>query len=269
MNDNKRSVRSLWISKSDVRRPVITKDALLSLDAKIKPDFKKAVGYAFVAITCLIVGDQLGGIKQHDHLLLVAIGVALGFLVFGTLAVRSAARETFRITAARSGPATGSALRLVLSVIGYGLVGLGCLQLANVNLQSLLVGGAVTGVIIGIAAQQSLGNFFAGLVLMFARPYIPGQRVVIRSGAMGGPFEGTIVEAGLAYTTLVTEDGPINLPNAGLLAAAVGPAPEREPVDPSGPTDPTPPPGTGPPGSPASGPMPSIGPSTAAAVTDD
>jgi len=73
------------------------------------------------------------------------------------------------------------------------LVLLGILQLLNVNLSSLLVGGAVTGVVVGIAAQQSLGNFFAGLVLMFARPYIPGQRVIVRSGGMGGPFEGEIV----------------------------------------------------------------------------
>ena len=30
--------------------------------------------------------------------------------------------------------------------------------------------------ILGIAAQQSLSNVFAGLVLLFARPYIPGER---------------------------------------------------------------------------------------------
>ena len=40
---------------------------------------------------------------------------------------------------------------------------------------NLLVGGAVTGMVLGIAAQQSLSNVFAGLVLLFARPYIPGE----------------------------------------------------------------------------------------------
>jgi hypothetical protein len=44
---------------------------------------------------------------------------------------------------------------------------------------------------------------------------------------MGGPFEGVILGAGLLYTTIDTEDGPINLPNSGLLASAVGPAPDR------------------------------------------
>ena len=30
---------------------------------------------------------------------------------------------------------------------------------------SLLLGGAVTGIVVGIAAQQALGNLFAGVVL--------------------------------------------------------------------------------------------------------
>ncbi len=44
--------------------------------------------------------------------------------------------------------------------------------------------------------------FFAGLVLLFARPYVPGHRVKISSGAMGGPFEGVITGSGLMYTTI-------------------------------------------------------------------
>ncbi|HEX4727772.1 MAG TPA: mechanosensitive ion channel family protein, partial [Jatrophihabitans sp.] len=107
---------------------------------------------------------------------------------------------------------------------------LGLLSLLRVNLGNLLVGGAVTGVVIGIAAQQTLGNFFAGLVLLFARPYVPGQRVKIRTGAMGGPFEGVILGAGLMYTTIDTEEGVVSMPNAGLLAAAIGPSPEPAPT---------------------------------------
>ena len=51
---------------------------------------------------------------------------------------------------------------------------LGTLQLLDVDLRTLLLGGAITGVVVGIAAQQPLSNFFAGLVLLFARPYVPG-----------------------------------------------------------------------------------------------
>jgi hypothetical protein len=91
----------------------------------------------------------------------------------------------------------------------------------QLDLGNLLVGGALTGVILGIAAQQTLGNFFAGMVLFFARPYVAGQRVRVHTGALGGPFDGTIVEAGVLYTSVQTEAGLMRLPNAGLLAAAV------------------------------------------------
>ncbi|UQX88770.1 mechanosensitive ion channel family protein [Jatrophihabitans telluris] len=218
---------NLWIPRSaETGRPLGT-EALLSLEARIKPDFKRAVGLGVLAVICLGVGDNLGGIRRNDHWKFLVIGLTVGFAVLGASAVRSAGRETFRVSEVRGGPATASALRLLVSVLGYGVILLGILQLLNVNLGSLLVGGAVTGVVVGIAAQQSLGNFFAGLVLMFARPYVPGQRVIVRSGALGGPFEGVITDAGLLYSTIETDDGPINLPNGGLLAAAVGPAPDR------------------------------------------
>ena len=94
----------------------------------------------------------------------------------------------------------------------------------------LLVGGAITGIIVGIAAQQSLGNIFAGLVLLLARPYTIGEHIRVRSGALGGPIDGTVVGMDLLYTTLETEEGPVRLPNAGLLAAAVGPRPKPPPT---------------------------------------
>src|SRR5207248_7984590 len=81
------------------------------------------------------------------------------------------------------------------------------------------------GVIVGIAAQQSLGNVFAGMVLLMARVFRVGDRVRIRSGPLGGEVNGAISSVGLAYVVLDTEDGPLHVPNSAVLAAAVGPQP--------------------------------------------
>jgi small conductance mechanosensitive channel len=202
-----------------------SRDAFIALEARIKPDFKRAVGAGIIALACLVIGVNLGGINRHGHLRWVVVAVTIGFAAVGWIAVRSAAREINRISKPRAGFAAASALRTLCLVIGVLVVLLGTLQLLDVDLRNLLLGGAVTGVILGIAAQQALGNFFAGLVLLFSRPYVPGQYVRIRSGSMGGPFDGTIVYAGLMYTVLKTDEGNINLPNAGLLAAAIGPVP--------------------------------------------
>jgi small-conductance mechanosensitive channel len=208
-----------------------THETLLSLEARIRPDFKRAVGAGVLALACLVTGVNLGGIHRPGHLRWVVVGVTIGFAVLGAIAVRSTAREINRITKSRAGFAAASALRLLCLIAGLLVVVLGTLQLLDVDLRNLLVGGAVTGVILGIAAQQSLGNFFAGLVILFTRPYVAGQYVKIRSGSLGGPFEGTITYAGLMYTIIDTKEGRVNLPNAGLLASAIGPVPEppREP----------------------------------------
>jgi small-conductance mechanosensitive channel len=69
------------------------------------------------------------------------------------------------------------------------VVFLGTLALLTIPVQQLLVGGALTGVIVGIAAQQPLSNLFAGLVLLITRPLAVGQWVGIHSGALGGPWK--------------------------------------------------------------------------------
>jgi len=148
------------------------------------------------------------------------------FVISGIVATRSVGNELARVTLDRAGASAASAIRLLCFIGGYAAVGLALMSLLRVDLSSLLIGGAVTAVVVGIAAQQTLANFFAGLVLLFVRPYVAGERIRIRTGAMGGPFEGVILAAGLMYTTIHTDEGPVSMPNSGLLAAAIGPAPD-------------------------------------------
>ncbi|WP_163569791.1 mechanosensitive ion channel domain-containing protein [Fodinicola feengrottensis] len=114
-----------------------------------------------------------------------------------------------------------AALRLAVSLCGYIGLAIVVLNTLGVDLGQLLVGGALTGVVIGIAAQQSLGNVFAGVVLMSSQPFSVGDHVVVHSGALGGPHRGQVTEMGLVYLTLETETGPIRLPNSAVLNSAV------------------------------------------------
>lgn len=91
---------------------------------------------------------------------------------------------------------------------GYLIVALGTLGLLTIPLQQVLIGGALTGVVLGIAAQQPLSNLFAGLVLLLTRPVGPRQAVRVHSGALGGPLEGSVVETGLMYTVLEVDGRP-------------------------------------------------------------
>jgi small conductance mechanosensitive channel len=94
-----------------------------------------------------------------------------------------------------------------------------------------VAGSAFTAVVLGLAAQQTLGNLFAGMVLLSARPFRVGERVRLQAGAVGGTIEGIVSSLGLLYTTLARGEDRILIPNNVVLAAAVVPLREPDSVD--------------------------------------
>jgi hypothetical protein len=84
---------------------------------------------------------------------------------------------------------------------------------------------------LGLAAQQTLGNLFAGLVLLTARPFRVGERIRLQAGALGGVLEGIVSSLGLLYTTLARGEDRIMIPNNGVLSAVVVPLKEPDSVD--------------------------------------
>ena len=105
------------------------------------------------------------------------------------------------------------------------------LRVSGVSTKTLAVGGAFTAVVIGLAAQQTLGNLFAGLVLLSARPFKVGVRVRLQAGALGGQLEGTVSSLGLMYTTLARGDDRVMIPNTQVLSAVVVPIIEPDRID--------------------------------------
>jgi len=76
------------------------------------------------------------------------------------------------------------------------------------NVGSLLVGAGFLGIVVGMAARQTLGAVLAGFVLMFSRPFEVGDWVEI------GDREGTVTEISIMSTRLRSFDGEVvTLPN--------------------------------------------------------
>ena len=195
-----------------------------------RPDLRRAGFTAGLAVIGYAVLATFSEPRAHDvGPKLLAFGGAALFAVVAAIATREAANEIARVTALRAAPGTASNLRLGLTVAGYVVVAVATLSLLQVPIEKLLLSGAITGVVIGIAAQQALANMFAGLVLLTTRPFEVGQWIVLRSGALGGEYTGEVVGVGLTYTELATAEGRFSLPNAGVLAAATGP--RRRPDD--------------------------------------
>jgi small-conductance mechanosensitive channel len=105
------------------------------------------------------------------------------------------------------------------------------LRVAGLKPQTLAVGGAVFAVVFGLAAQQTLGNVIAGLVLISAQPFRVGDRVRLQAGGVAGSIEGVVASHGLLYTTFRQSDDSIMVPNNIVLSAAVVPLREPAGVD--------------------------------------
>lgn len=131
----------------------------------------------------------------------------------------------------RLDPATAGTLGFLLRLVSVGAVAILALRIAGVTAATLAVGGAFTAIIVGLAAQQTIGNVFAGIVLQSTRPFRVGQRVRLVGGALAGSLEGTVGSLGLFYTTLVHGADRLQVPNSVLLTLVVVPLREPDRVD--------------------------------------
>ncbi len=131
----------------------------------------------------------------------------------------------------RMDPATAGTMAFAIRLIAILLVGLVALGIAGVKPQTLAVGGAAATIVLGLAAQQTLGNIFAGVVLQSTRPFRVGERVRLTGGPMAGSVEGTVSSLGLFYTTILKGQDRMMIPNNLLLLLAVEPLREPDSID--------------------------------------
>jgi len=148
-------------------------------------------------------------------------GGAAAFFIFGMGAAFGLSGLAGRSLRPALGQAHAGVVRYAVLVISLFVFLVATLQLLQVPIGQLVVTGAVAGVLLGIAAQQSLANLFAGLVLLFAHPFRVGDHVRFRAGALSGEIEGTITDISLTYVRLQVSDGRVLIPNAQALSAAV------------------------------------------------
>jgi small-conductance mechanosensitive channel len=200
-------------------------------------DWKIALPTGAIALAALIVGSAFGdvhGLRIEPHVVVWTSAAAL--VVFGVICTRRVAAGLGHLITTRSMAAAGAAVRLIVAAIGYILIICTELGMLDVSIEHLLVGAGLAGVVLGIAAQQSLGNVFASLVLLLAQPFIVGDHIRIRSGALGGVFDAVVLSLSLTYVTIRTDDGVLKIPNSVMLAAAVGPLSPSEAPAPSSPS---------------------------------
>ena len=161
----------------------------------------------------------------------VRIVVVLAIVILGWTIARDIGRAAAPTFFRRLDPAMAGTVGFLIRFATIAATLLVALQIAQVSASALLAGSAFTAVIVGLAAQQSLGNLFAGLMLVSARPFRVGERLRLQAGGLAGQTEGVVSSLGLLYTTLARGEERIMVPNSVVLGAAVVPLREPESVD--------------------------------------
>lgn len=123
------------------------------------------------------LGSELDRREVHR----AQIGVLLGWGL-----PRSLARAIGPALYRRLEPGTAGTLGFLVRLLTIVAALIVALRIAGLKPATLAVGGAFTAIVLGIAAQQTIGNLFAGLVLLTARPFRVGERMMLQGGALAG-----------------------------------------------------------------------------------
>lgn len=155
----------------------------------------------------------------------VAAGTAVAFCVFASMATYGLSGQARSVLEPRASISHAAVVRYVLLLVGAFATLVITLVLFGVPVGQLVVGGALASVFVGIAAQQALGNVFAGIVLLLAHPFRVGDKIRLRAGAIGGQLDGMVTDIGITYVRLDTGNSVMAVPNSQVLNAVVGPLP--------------------------------------------
>lgn len=140
-----------------------------------------------------VIWSMLGKAFTIVWILLAVVSINRIFNILSRWKIEQAAElegQAYRDAATRI-----NFFRKLLTGIAFFIGGLCVLSAAGVNTSPLVAGGAIGGIVIGIALQDTLSNVFAGFFLNIDRPVKIGDFVRLENNQ-----EGFIEEVGWRYT---------------------------------------------------------------------
>jgi small-conductance mechanosensitive channel len=119
--------------------------------------------------------------------ILDSIYIQVLFIIIGALILAIFVKNLLELYAKNIASRTSSGfddklVHFLLSIYGY-VIGIGTffllLSILKVDITPLLATGGVAGIIIGLAAQDTFGNFFSGAMIAADQPFREGDRIEI------------------------------------------------------------------------------------------
>ncbi len=175
---------------------------------------RRAVRNGAIAIVIYMTIFSLHPSRMIDPKDIVAVALHKIFIaVMVIVGIRLVDRLVIVPLLTRGGKATISKFvhQIVIIVFSLFCVLVYCSWAFSLDISSFLAGSAVISIVLGLALQDTLGNFFSGMVLQASLPFQAGDFIQI------GDVEGRVVEmTWRAVTVLTNDDNYVLIPNGSV-----------------------------------------------------
>ena len=187
-------------------------DLVVDLARRTRWPFIVVVALA-IALPTLVIDP---GVQRVIHWVLV-LGAMLQLLLWGNGVVSFSVQQYRR---SRQGDLTSVAtiqgFALLIRIGLAGLVLILTLDLLGFQITTLIAGLGITGVAIALAVQNVLGDLFAAMSIVFDKPFVIGDFIVVDN------VSGTVEHVGLKTTRVRSIDGEqVIVSNADLLKSRI------------------------------------------------
>jgi small conductance mechanosensitive channel len=185
---------------------------------------------ALVAALFIRYLADLGVVPESFVLPIYAVIV----LVSGYIAIRVANRILERIVEPKLGVTRTIGLKNLLELVVGIVTVVFVFAVFGINVTAALIGAGFLAIVLGLAAQQVLGNIFAGLSLLVSRPFEIGDMVKLATSSYvltgstyahesePSGFTGVVQDVGIFFTTVLLDNGiPSIFPNSVIIASLI------------------------------------------------
>ena len=206
---------------------------MFSLTSRVAPTVSEKFLLLIVSVVAVLLGWSIARYwlvstsfpNRYIHFIDIGVVVLTGIGATITLV-----RLTARPIAARVGPTYITTVKLMLQLVGLALVITALIFLSGptgTSFLSALVGIGFSGIVLGLAAQEVLGNLFSGLMILAARPFNINDRIALVTwqygkiapslphGWLEPSYTGVVKGITLTYTRILTDsDTLLKVPNS-------------------------------------------------------
>jgi small-conductance mechanosensitive channel len=189
----------------------------------------------YIILILLIIATL--SVSLIEHLIInpyTQIAEIIIIIIFGIAIIESISYFLYKYIYYKGIKNEAAEIKDLFKVITYSILIILLLSFYNVNVFGILVSLGFLGIVVGLAAQATLGNLFSGISIIIAKPFQLGDNITLLTWqyAVSPPtfihseflpgYSGRVEEIGFLYTKLIGIDNvPFYIPNGVLNQAMI------------------------------------------------